>query len=60
MQRQIDGLVQRREAQEQEIAQLRMGLAVQHDAGSAGREAQQVGQAGCVGSNCTPKQSSVG
>ena len=48
LQRQVEGLVARREAQEQEIAALRMGLAAQHDAGGPGREAQQVGAWQCA------------
>ncbi|GAB4818323.1 hypothetical protein N2152v2_005369 [Parachlorella kessleri] len=41
LQRQLDGVVQRRESQEQELAQLRMQLAAQYDTGSVDRNASQ-------------------
>ncbi len=46
LQRQVGGLVQRRDSQEQELAQLRMSLAAQHDSGTVGRDAQKVESGG--------------
>lgn len=42
LQRQVEGLVARRESQEGEVAALRMALAAQHDENAAGSEAQKV------------------